>query len=331
MQRRPSHSIHFRDDLSEYSCPSTWGDRPGPLHLGDHRIVPEGLQARRTVGEALLRAEMERQREERLEKYADRCSCLGARTARHLMDAFQRIPQQPSLIFAWTEVQSILLLPCDEKGPYLICIATFRRGDGLSEWVLQAGSLRGRSRWGIEMMAALLRERKASSPVCCSGPRREGGSLSLSLFMDMARIACEVARLRPSATTMDRLVEALDLLAETQRPPGGAPMVDRGVGGLSAAAAEMLPAPHFPLASLRRFGDTVRRASADFTEWRRWREVSRLLREPPGWDPHVWRNNVLPFLWPSDPTLRDNKSAEYPAAVDHQLTSAAERWRKTLS
>lgn len=335
--RDSKRSIDFRDDLSEYSCPSNWGDRPGPLSLSDHRIVPEGLQARRTVGEALVQAKWEKCLDERAEVCAGKCSCMGARAAKVFIDAFRRMPSQPSLIFAWSDVQSIILLPYEERGPYLICVATCRPRDGTREWVLQAGNPRGRARWAIEMMTGVLRDRCRSSPIdCCpaSGLLGREVGLSLSLFMDMARIACEVARHRPSAEGLERLIEALDLLAEGQKHPGFDGLNDPrpGVIGFAATAeAALLPAPHFPLVPLRRFGDAARRAAADFAEWRRWREVSLLLRNPPGWDPDFWQANILPFLWPQDPSLRDPRSKVYPPAVDQTLSNAADRWRKTLS
>uniref|UniRef100_A0A7S4VUE2 Uncharacterized protein n=1 Tax=Alexandrium monilatum TaxID=311494 RepID=A0A7S4VUE2_9DINO len=340
-QRRESkHSIHFRDDLSEYSSPSCWGDGPGPLSLSDHRVSAEGLQARRTVGEALLQAQWERQCEADAEACGDALKCCGSRTARFCLsnlrlrlgglrpEALRRTPTRPSVIFTWAEVQNVILLPYEGKGPYLIAVTTFRwREDGTREWLLQAGSLRSRARWGVEMCAAILRDRNgalqqqdSSSCKCCGTGR--SSTLSTALFMDMVRISCEAARLRPSAHCMERLVEVLDLMmerGETGQGPGGS--TDMQLPGAS----------HFPLAALRRFSDTVRRAHVVFGDWQWWREVALLLRAPDGWDPELWRDKVLPFVQPVEPSLRDPRVPGYPAAVDTQLAGAAERCRRMLS
>mmetsp|Transcript_59655 Transcript_59655/g.134406 ORF Transcript_59655/g.134406 Transcript_59655/m.134406 type:complete len:344 (-) Transcript_59655:87-1118(-) len=337
-QRRESkHAIHFRDDLSEYSSPSSWGEGPGPLSVADHRLAADGLQARRTVGEALLRAQWERQCEARSEK----CKCLGSRTARWFLGSLQlglsslrlealgRVPYRPSVVFTWAEVQSVILLPYEEvKGPFLIAVTTFRpREDGSREWLLQAGSLRRRARWGIEMIAALLRDRGrtkeafGSGPCKCCGSGRSG-RLSTALFMDMVRVACEAARLQPSAEGMGRLVEVLELLVEGRH---------QGQGGGMEVGSQVSGTPHFPLAALKRFGDSVQRARVDFIEWQQWREVALLVRQPDGWDADLWRGRVLPFLWPREPSLRDLSSAGYPAAVGSQLAGAAERCRRTMS
>lgn len=332
-RRRESKGIpiHFRDDLSEYSSPSSWGDGPGPLSLLDHRLANEGLQARRTAGEALIRAEWERRCEKDAEAYGDACRrCLGFKTAPKLcFTAFRRsagVRGRPSVVFTWADVQSIILLPCEEKGPYLIAVTTYRqREDGSNEFILQAGSLRARTRWGVEMMAALLRERLASETQaghCKCVHSGRSSRLSSALFMDFVRMACEVARLQPSADCMGRLAEVLELLGEAGQPQVG-----------HAAGAEGLPAAivHFPLAALQRFRDATLRARADFLAWQSWREVALLLRCPPGWDEHVWKTRVLPFVSPQDPSLCRTSTTEYPSAVDLQLVSAAERCRRTFS
>lgn len=325
-EREPKQGIHFRDDLSEYSCPSTWGDWEGPRFLGDCRLSPDGLQARRTVGEAILRAQWDKQRDATAEACAEKCRCLGPRAARLSLGAMRRAPPQSSFLFQWSEVQSVILVPYEERGPYLICVTTFRpREDGSREWMLISQDLRARARWGIEMMAAILRDRCTLAPQppqqsCCSGGvRRECGGLSLSLFMEMARIACEVAKHQPSNDSMDRLVETLDLLAA----------VDSSAS--IAEEAALLPAPYFPRASLLRFSDCVKRASAELEEWLRWWELSLLVKAPVGWDIQLWRGRVLPFLCPAEVSATDSKAQTYPASVDHQLSIAAERWRRTFA
>lgn len=326
-RRDAKHTINFRDDLSEYSSPSSWGDGPGPLSLSDHRLAAEGLQAKRTVGEALLRAQWERQCEADAEACNDACACLGARAARLCRVRLRRSRPRPAVLFSWSEVQSLVLLPYDPKGPYLIAINTFRlRETGTGEWLMQAASLRDRARWGIEMMAAILRDRKAggspvNAPCSCCGAGRTNG-LSLALFMDVARVACEVARLQPSAGGMQRLIEVLDLLVESGSSGPGTSMQETSQPSTIFV---------FPLAGLRRFGDATRRAYADFEEWQWWREVSKLLRPPHGWDASLWQGRVLPFVWPRDASLRDPHATVYPAMVDIQLANAAERYRRTLS
>eukprot|EP00414_Alexandrium_minutum_P000403 CAMPEP_0113836946 /NCGR_PEP_ID=MMETSP0328-20130328/9740_1 /TAXON_ID=39455 /ORGANISM="Alexandrium minutum" /LENGTH=374 /DNA_ID=CAMNT_0000805373 /DNA_START=1 /DNA_END=1121 /DNA_ORIENTATION=- /assembly_acc=CAM_ASM_000350 len=329
-QRRESkHSIHFRDDLSEYSSPSSWGDGPGPLSLSDYRVTAEGLQARRTVGEALLQAQWERQCEADAEACGDALQVFGESHQPPLhrlrlvlggsrTEALRRATNRPSVIFTWTEVQSVILLPYEGKGPYLIAVTTFRwREDGTREWLLQAANLRARARWGIEMSAAILRDRNGMGQVkgngackCCGSGR--GSSLSTALFMDMVRISCEAARLQPSAEGMERLVEVLDLMMERGEHT-------QSSGGTAEMNLQFSGAPHFPLAALRRFSDSVRRAHLVFKDWQWWREAAMLLHPPEGWDAELWRDGVLPFTWPAEPSLRDPRSTGYPAAVDGQL------------
>lgn len=347
---RNSKTIHFRDDLSEYSNPSNWGERSGPLSLSDHRVHAEGLQARRTVGEAILRAQWERQRDAEAEVCTENCTCLGPRAARLCLGALRRAPPRPATLFTWGEVQSLLMLPSEEKGPFLIVVTTFRpREDGSREWMLQAGSLRARARWGAEMCVATIRDRlSATMPVvntrcgCCG----RATSLSLALFMDMVRVACEVARLQPSAEDMERLMELLDMLVDSQvgssesrrQRRGGSPERGGSPDPPAMPASQHRPAPHIPVAALRRFKDAVRRAHSDFLLWRQWWEVSRLVRPPCGWDADLWLSRVLPFLQPEDPTGEMPSAQElrhtpmgYPPCVDNQVTSAAERCHRTLS
>lgn len=324
--------INFRDDLSEYSSPSSWGERPGPLSLADHRLTREGLQARRTVGEALMQAQRERDWEHSTELCAKDCRCLSHRAARFCLTPLRRTgAYRPSMLFAWAEVQSIILLPYEDKGPYLMAVSTFRLRDGVSrEWLLQAASPRGRARWAMEMITLILRERTsgnmADGGTCgCYGPGRTNG-LSLALFMDMVRVACEMAQLQPSPQSMKLLVEVLDKLAENHSSPGLAP------GHLEMPHS--LVSPHFPVAALRRFGDTVRKAQRDFEEFRHYRDVVRLLHAPPAVDSVVWEKRVLPFLRPADPGLQDivfRRDVAYPEPIGSALASAVERCRRTLS
>jgi len=246
------------------------------------------------------------------------------------MESFRRTQNRSSVVFTWAEVQSVTLLPYEGKGPYLIAVITFKwREDGSREWLLQAGSLRARARWGVEMSAAILRERNGpgqarggSSSKCCGSGR--SASLSTALFMDMVRICCEAARLRPSAEGMERLVEVLDL------------MMERGDRGQSSSAngessTQLSSASHFPLAALRRFSDSVRRAHLTFKEWQWWRMTALLLHPPDCWDAELWRSHVLPFVWPAEPSLREPTTSGYPATVEAQLAGAAERCRRMLS
>lgn len=333
VQRKNSkHSIYADDLLSEYSNPLNWGDRPGPFSLCDYRITIAGLQARRTAGEAILCAQWEQQREADAETCTKSCQCFGPRLARWFVQTVRPTPSRPPPIFYWVDVQSFVLVPHEDKGPYLIAVAILPRlqgGNGLRprELVLQAGSPRLRARWGIEMSAAIL---AAAEPkggggsvgggLCrCCGP--DCGRMSLALFMDMVRVACEVARLQPSEEGMERLIEVLAKLGEDSRPG------NRG-GGVDVAIP---PVPQFPLAALRRFCEATKRAHEDFREYCHWQMLLRLVPPSNGLDTAIWRGRVLPFLAPSDTSLRDAAAGVYPAAVDSQLTNAAERCRRTFS
>eukprot|EP00931_Biecheleriopsis_adriatica_P077649 TRINITY_DN51168_c0_g1_i1.p1 TRINITY_DN51168_c0_g1~~TRINITY_DN51168_c0_g1_i1.p1 ORF type:complete len:332 (+),score=52.06 TRINITY_DN51168_c0_g1_i1:69-1064(+) len=326
-------AIHFRDDLSEHSGLSNWGDRPGPLSLADHRIVGEGLQARRTAGEALMLARLERQRSADTES----CSrCVGGRVAKACVEVFRgSIPNRPAMVFTWAEVQSIILLPCESetKGPFLIAVSSFR----LQEHLLQAGSARSRARWAVNMMTSILKDRHSSREALSGGLGRSKGcncygagnamQLPTVLFMDMMRIACEAARLRPSVEGIKRLVEALELLSDSHWP--GLKGMNAGSTGSSDLVIGQYPAvPHFPLMALRRFAEAARRAQEDFAEWQRWREVTKLVHPPKGFDEELWRSRILSFVRPQGEAA---DSASYPSSVESQLITAAERCRRTLS
>lgn len=338
---RPSltNGINFRDDLSEYSSPSNWGERPGPLSLGDHRAERFGLRARRTVGEALLQAQRERDWDTSTETCTRECRCMGPRVARFCLSPLRRAPPpRTPVVFTWSEVQSLILLPPEESPAasfYLIAVTTFRVREGFSkEWILQAGSLRGRARWGIEMVALVLRDRVAAGGVHDGGPCRCCGTgrancLSLALFMDMARVACETARLQPSPSSLELLTEVLEVLGENHR----------NLPHSAEVASLPLVGPHFPVAALRRFCCSVRRAHTDLQEWNSWRDIVRLIRAPAKIDLSLWEGKILPFLCPHEPSLRDpatfrragSEELVYPAAVSDQLSNAAERCRRTLS
>lgn len=342
--RRKSRDVVHRDDLSEYSNPSSWGERSGPLSLSDHRLGPEGLQARRTVGEAILRAQWDR-RSADLDLEARSCeSRTQSRACPAISSCFARFPRisleswqalrrrepRPSTVFTWGEVLSLLLVPSEKNGPYLIVISTIRpAADGSREWLLQAGSLRAAARCGIEMSYAILQSTSnlgSSPPVnsCVAGctPGRSP-VLSLILFMDIVRVACEAARHQPSSEGMCRLQEVLDLL------------VDSSEGEQRLMHS---PAPPMPVAALRRFSDAVRRAHHDFMQWMLWQEVSLFIRDPPGLT-HLWHARILPFLKPqmmaevdaNRELTRELEVRGYPAAVNEVLVSAAERCHKMLT
>jgi hypothetical protein len=214
-------------------------------------------------------------------------------------------------MFTWLEVQSIALLPKDAD-TYLLAITTFRLPEE-KKWLLQASSLRARARWAIEMVAAILRARhtaKVADKGRCKCVGAKGPSTVLEAFpLDAARVACETARSQPSYECMERLAEVLYLLAESERH---------------------VLMPHIPNTALQRFGDAVKRAMTDYQEWQQWLLLSRMRGSPPGLDSIIWRVHLLPFLCPNDQSLRDAGNT-YPAAVDHQLSIAAERCQRTMS
>mmetsp|Transcript_835 Transcript_835/g.2453 ORF Transcript_835/g.2453 Transcript_835/m.2453 type:complete len:360 (-) Transcript_835:174-1253(-) len=332
LRLRHKSALHFRDDLSEYSHPSNWGDWKGPLSISDYKLHHDGLQARRTVGEAILRAQHLRHTDS--ETCMRHCQCFRPRPTLRLRkylgswNRIRRVPSHSQTLFLWAEVQSVVLVPTDElRGPCLLAVSTFRREreEGTREWLLQAGSFRGRACWSLELVASLLRHHcseRGSSPCICNANVRPFG-LSMPLFMDMSRIACEVGRLRPSTDSMETLMEVLDMLADGRRPGDEAPV-------LSAP-------PHLPVAALRRFREAVRRAHSDFLDWLRWREVVLYVRAPAALEDTLWHRHVLPFIQPRELMQLEDLSHEklclkkYPDFVEAPLTSAAERCRRTLS
>lgn len=314
LSRRDS-SIHYRDDLSEYSSASSSETGPGPLSVGDYRIGAEGLQERRTVAMAVVRAEWERQLDQEAKFCTVKYACVGPRTARRCFQVWRRTraqPSQPAVMFTWSDVQSLVLLPTGESPSYLMVITTCRLPEE-KEWLLEAKSLRARARFAIEMVAAVLRARRAAksregtscSRCCVSG---NVSSVLEAFHMDAARAACETARLQPSPEGMERLAEVLSLLAKSQRQQ-----------------------PLIPNTAFQRFGDVVRRCRQDFAEWQQWKMISQLLLPPPGWPPVIWNEHILAFLLPREPSLRNADSGTYPVTVDHQLAIAAERCQRTLS
>jgi len=169
----------------------------------------------------------------------------------------------------------------------------------------------------------------------CVGNINRTMQLPTALVMDMMRIACEAARLRPSVEGIARLVEALELLSESQwtglKAPG-LPGLPNGNSTSELIVSQSQPAvPHFPLVALRRFAEAARRARQDFEEWRWWREVSQLIPPLKSLDEELWRSKLLPFLEPKDSALRECDEHGYLVTVDAQLNIAAERCRRTLS
>jgi hypothetical protein len=140
--------------------------------------------------------------------------------------------------------------------------------------------------------------------------------------MDIMRMACEVARHQPSADGMYRLIEVLDLLIQIQNCE-------------ASRRATQSPMALIPMAAVKRFSDAVRRAHVDLTESILWWEVTNLLRDPPGMDSTIWRSRILPYLRPQTVACVDKSDASgsqsYPAFVDAQLVSAAERCHRTLT
>mmetsp|Transcript_10541 Transcript_10541/g.23968 ORF Transcript_10541/g.23968 Transcript_10541/m.23968 type:complete len:371 (+) Transcript_10541:116-1228(+) len=339
LRLRRKSALHFRDDLSEYSNPSNWGDWKGPLSISDYRFHAEGLQPRRTVGEALLRAQHLRHAESDNSHSRAHCqSCFRPRLPAKLRRDFGSSRRKPShsqtLLFTWPEVQYIVLVPTEEqKGPCLLAISTLRtvRDEGTREreWLLQAGGKRARACWSLELVAAILRHHannRGGSPSGFYGHGRTAVGLSLPLFMDMSRIACEVGRFQPSIESMETLIAVLDMLADGRRP---------------GCVESVLPTPpHLPIAALRRFRDAVKQAHSDFFEWQRWREVVLFIRSPDPLDETIWQRHVVPFLKPKELFLPSNQEdlaheklvlKKYPDFVEVPLTSAAERCRRTLS
>jgi hypothetical protein len=331
--------IHFRDDLSEYSNASTWSDGTCSLNVTDYRFVSEGLQARPTVAEAILRAEWEKRLDIDKIGCATRMPCLSDRAAKAFLHLLRRTPlrdgwkqhgfsKRPAVAFTWAEVQSIIFLQNDgqqEVPPiYRIVVTTFKMPEE-REFLLQAGTPRARARFGVEMVKAILRVRmrdlgKDADPTHCCGSATTPG-VTLAFFMDAARITCEAARVQPSPEGMECLARCLDMLAESQC------LEEDSQGGSETRA----PAPHIPIVALRRFRDSVRQARAAFAEWQRWRLLVRLLQRPMWCDDPIWTGHILPMARPSSVACEDADADGYPASVGQILATAAERCRRTLS
>jgi hypothetical protein len=242
-------------------------------------------------------------------------------------------------MFTWSQVESLVLLPAGETPPYLMVVTTFRLPEE-KEWLLQAGSLRARAQWAVDMVGAILRAREEAADraakrestgsgglggswcSCMGGSKGTNGGAPEAFLMDAARVACETARRQPSPEGMERLEEVLYLLAKHKQ--------HKHLDDNDEPRDRVLM-PHIPSTALQRFGDVVRRARIDFAEWQQWRHLRRLLSPPPGLDAAVWKEHILPFLWPREPTLRDADSNAYPDVVDQTLTIAAERCQRTLS
>lgn len=305
--------ISFADDSSEYG--EHVGDCEGgmPLSLNDHQLRPEGIQARRTAGEAI---------EEHWERRH-----VGGKSCLSLEKALFRGPEARSsrVVVAWADICSLHIWPSDGLSLNLIAVYTMRPRDGIKrEIMMQAGCARELAFWGIAIAFAVTKARLPAPDIgpcsCCAQPRFEG--LPLSLAIDLARVACEAARLRPSYECLRRLIDVLEMLvgADTASCEGGE----------VSMIQQPLPAGGFPLAALRRFCETARQVAKDFEEWQGWREVSLLVRPPGGFDARLWHDRVLSFLFPREPSLRSLDLYEYPTVVDQRLANAAERCHRKL-
>jgi hypothetical protein len=247
-------------------------------------------------------------------------------------------------MFTWSQVESLVLVPAGDSPPYLMVVTTFRLPEE-KEWLLKADSLRARAQWAVDMVAAILRAREEAADRAakreatgsgslggswcscvvrspCCGSKSATGAAPEAFLMDAARVACETARRQPSPEGMERLEEVLYLLAKHKQ---------HNHFDDNDEPRDRVLVPHIPSTALQRFGDVVRRARIDFAEWQQWRHLRLLLSSPPGLDTSLWKEHVLPFLWPRDPTLRDETSNSYPDAVDTTLVIAAERCQRTLS
>lgn len=238
--------ISFNDDDSEWDGLSNWGDGPEWLSLSDHRLSPEGLQARRTVGEALLQAKPELRtgwyQNALCWRGAERC-CFGG----------------GNLVFSWAEVLNLCLVPTESKAPsYLIAVSTIGVRDMLArEWLLQAANARDRALFSLQMGLSIAKARsQRQGQVGCSTVSCGRQGLSIALSTDLARVACEAARCRPSQTALQQLTDLLRLLTEA----GGL-----GINQCCASSLQV-PAGGFPLAALQRFGDAVEEAAMHFEE-----------------------------------------------------------------
>lgn len=295
--------ISFNDDDSEWDGLSNWGDGPEWLSLSDHRLSPEGLQARRTVGEALLQAKPELRsgwyQNALCWRGVDRCRFGGG-----------------NLVFSWAEVTNLCLVPTESRAPsYLIAVSTVGIRDTLArEWLLQAANARDRAFFCLEMGLKIATARaQRQGHVGCGTVSCGRQGLSIALSTDLARVACEAARCRPSQTALQNLTNLLRLLTDSE----GSSINQCCAGG-------------FPLAGLQRFGVVVEEAVMHFDEWRRFREVALLVQAPHEIDAAVWKNHLMKFLWPKEPSLRDLTTDVYPVAIEEKLSGAAKRCYKTL-
>lgn len=302
--------ISFNDEDSEWDGLSSWGDGPEWLSLSDHRLSPEGLQARRTVGEALLQAKPELRagwyQNVLCRRGVDRC-CFGG----------------GSLVFPWAEVTSLCLVPADSRTPsYLISVSTIGARDTLArEWLLQAANARDRAFFCLEMGFKIAKARtQRQGQVGCGTVSCGRQGLSIALSTDLVRVACEAAHSRPSQSALQNLIDLLRLLTESE----GSSI------NQCCASSLQVPAGGFPLAALQRFGLVVEEAAMHFEEWRRFREVALLVQAPHGIDAAIWKNHLMKFLWPQEPSLRDLSTDVCPVAIDEKLSGAAKRCYKAL-
>lgn len=303
-------SISISDSRSEY------GEEPGEagrplktLSISDHELIPEGIQARRTAGEAQI--EWERRH---LREIQGSTGCISIERALWRSPAAE--PRR--VVLAWAEVDSVCLLSSRGRVPqHLIVVSALRQRDGTRRDVLlQAGSARELAHWGLAVAVAVARERIAA-PVT-GGTTGRAGALPLALSMDLARIGCRAAQLWPSPKGLKQLISVMDLL------------VTAHASAQSVVAAAGPTQPPFPLMALERFCEAARQALVDFEEWRRWREAALLVRPPHGIDSVTWVGHVVPFLSPEGASMRNPRSNEYPLEVEKQLAVAARRCRRAL-
>merc|ERR1719310_1409609 len=150
----------------------------------------------------MARAEWERQldAESKLRGSKRQYGCVQPRAAfRRLCRGLRRsrsTSMRANVMFTWSEVQSIMLLPAGSSAPYLMVITTYRLPEE-KEWLLEAGSQRARALWAIEIVLAVLRAktadlRKSDGGVCkCISCSKECARLPEALLMDAARVACD--------------------------------------------------------------------------------------------------------------------------------------------
>lgn len=282
------------------------GGGPEWLGLSDHMLTTKGLQTRRTVGEALLEANPDLRTGWYQNAFClrgvDRC-CFGG----------------GNLVFSWAEVLNLCLVPTESKAPsYFIAVTTIARDTPAREWILQAANARDRAFFGLEMGLTIAKARTQRQAHVGCGTVGAPQGLSIALSTDLARIACEAARCRPCQTALQQLTHLLRLLTES------------GYTGINPCCTSSLQAGGFPLAALQRFGDVVEEASMHFEEWRRFREVASLVQTPGGIDTAVWKDHIIKFIWPKEPSLRDLSTGIYPVVIDEMLSGAAKRCYRTL-